>query len=420
MTLANPMPTDLTLRDSCAATRRRDPIKMAIIAMHPVQYHSPLYQTICNSPAFDGRVIYLDKVGLEGSYDKEFATIIEWDIPLLERHAYEFLKNHSWNNQGGFFSRINLGLFAAVERGGFDAILIQGYSILSFWIALFASRNRGIKVVWRGEVTLKPSDKSSGARQRIRNAMVRSFLKRCDAVMYTCTGNKEFLVHHGLPEEDLFPFYCAVDNHFFRAEYARLAPQSAELRQSLGIPEDNMVVLFCGRLTERKRPKDVLEALRRAGSNGLTFLIMGDGPQRSEILEFARLHGVHTVHLGFVNQSQISQYYTIADIFCLLSEYDPSPKALNEAMNFSLVPIVTKTVGTSKDLIKCGETGFMVSLGDTEAVARHISQLRADPPLRAQMARAAQNHVETFSFSANAESLEQACRFAIERKERVT
>lgn len=155
---------------------RIDPIRLAILAMHPVQYHSPLYRNICNAPAFDGQVLYLDTLGLEGLYDAEFDTVVEWDIPLLEGHAHEFLRNRAWNNQGGFFSRINPGLSAALKRGRFDAILIQGYSILSFWIALLAARRHGIKVVWRGEVTLKPSDTATGPRQRARNAMVRSFL----------------------------------------------------------------------------------------------------------------------------------------------------------------------------------------------------------------------------------------------------
>jgi len=420
MTALSPMPANLADLAPPAAAPGGDPIRLAILAMHPVQYHSPLYRNICNAPAFDGQVLYLDTVGLEGLYDKEFDTVVEWDIPLLEGHAHEFLRNRAWNNQGGFFSRINPGLSAALKRGRFDAILIQGYSILSFWIALLAARRHGIKVVWRGEVTLKPSDTATGPRQRARNAMVRSFLNRCDAVMYTCAGNKDFLVHHGLREADLFPFLCAVDNDHFRAEFAKIAPRAGALRQSLGIPEENLVVLFCGRLTQRKRPRDILEAMRRAGPERLTFLIMGDGPQREELLDFADHHGIHAVHLGFVNQSQISQYYTIADIFCLLSEYDPSPKALNEAMNFSLVPIVSETVGTSRDLIRPGETGFRVGLGDVDAIAGHLSQLRADPDRRARMAQAAQDHVATFSFTANAQGLERACRSALGTAETAT
>ncbi len=390
------------------------PIRLAVLAMHPVQYHSPLYQSICSAKAFDAKVIYLDTLGLKGVYDEEFRTTVEWDIPLLDGHDSQFLKNLALNNTGGFFSRINPGLPAALKRGEFDAILIQGYSIASFWIALFAARLLGIKVIWRGEVTLKAGDTADGLRRRLRDALVRIFLKRCDAVMYTCGGNKDFLLHHGLCEEALFPFLCAVDNEYFRSEYTIYSLQAAQLRQELGIPTEDIVVLFCGRLTERKRPFDIVESIRKVGNRGLSLVIAGDGPQREDLLEFARIHEIHTVHLGFVNQSKISRYYTIADIFCLPSEYDPSPKALNEAMNFELVPIVSGTIGTSRDLVIDGDTGFRVSLGDTNAIAAHIAQLRGDHAMRRRMAARAFEHISHFSFAANVAGLEAACRAALE------
>jgi len=389
------------------------PIRLAILAMHPVQYHSPLYRSICGAPAFDGKVLYLDTVGLKGIYDKEFDTRIEWDVPLLEGHDHAFIANRAWNNKCGPFSRLNPGLPAALKRGAFDVILIQGYSIASFWIALFAARRLGIKVVWRGEVTLKPSDTARGFKQRARDALVQAFLRRCDALLYTCAGNKDFLVHQGFREDDLFPFICAVDNDHFRSELARYAAHATGIRHDLGIPDENVVVLFCGRLTPRKRPADALEAIRRAGAERISFVIMGDGPQREELLGFARANAIHTVHLGFVNQSEIGRYYSIADIFCLLSEYDPSPKALNEAMNFSLVPIVSETIGTSRDLILDGETGFRVGLGDVDAIASLIRRLRDEPATRAQIAEAAQAHVAQLSFAANVAGLEQACRYAL-------
>ncbi len=400
-----------------APSPERAPIKLAILAMHPVQYHSPLYRSICTAPAFDGRVLYLDTIGVDGGYEKEFGVTIKWDVPLLEGHAHEFVRNRAWRKDGGFLSRVNPGLPAALKRGGFDAILIQGYALLSCWIALFAARRYGIKVIWRGEVTAKSAERAKGPGARLRDRMIRAFFSRCDAVMYTCAGNKEFLTGHGLREDELFPFICAVDNDGFRAQALELAPRAAAIRREIGAPDGDVVVLFCGRLTERKRARDVLEAVRRAGPEGFTVVLMGDGPERDALSAFAREHGVRLVHLGFVNQSQISRYYAIADVFCLLSEYDPSPKALNEAMNFSVAPIVTETIGTSRDLVVEGETGFRVGLGDVDAIAERLARLRRDPALRERMAQAARDHVARFSFAANAAGLEDACRFALRRKD---
>jgi glycosyltransferase involved in cell wall biosynthesis len=405
---------NLRLHSLEARSSDDSPIRLAILAMNPVPYHSTLYRSICSAPEFDGKVIYLDTVGLEGIYEKDFGTKIEWDIPLLDGYDFEFVSNYARNKESGAFSRINPGLPGVLKRGRFDAILIQGYSIVSFWVALFAARRLGTKVIWRGEVTLKHGDTSRGIRRRVRDAIVKSFLKRCDAVMYTCAGNRDFLLHHGISNEELHPFLCAVDNDRFRAEFKRYAPQSTQIRRELGIPEGNVIVLFCGRLTQRKRPFDVLEAIQKAGSRQLSFVIMGDGPQRGELLDAARTCDIHTVFLGFVNQSEISRYYTIADVFCLLSEYDPSPKALNEAMNCMLVPVVSDTIGTAGDLVIDGETGFQVALGDTDEVAARIAQLRDNGEMRQRMAERSLERVSHFSFASDVAGLEAACRAALQ------
>ncbi|MBW8368916.1 MAG: glycosyltransferase family 4 protein [Arenimonas sp.] len=389
-------------------------IRLAIIAMHPVQYHAPLYKRVCGSPAFNARVLYLDKIGLEGRYDREFRTTIEWDIPLLEGQAYEFLRNRPLNKQGGFFSRINLGIPAALKRGRYDAVFIQGYSLASCWIALMAARRLGIKVLWRGEVVLKASDDSKGLRSRLRGSLIKFFLKRCDALMYTCAGNREFLLRYAPRAIPPHPLVCAVDNDYFRREYHRHLPDSLAIRDELGIPSGNIVLLFCGRLTSWKRPLDALLAVKKAGTCGISVLIVGDGPMREELLAFKDMHAVHVVHVGFVNQSEISRYFTITDILCLPSERDNSPKALNEAMNFNLVPIVSSAVGTCGDLIVDGETGFRCAPGDTDAMATYISLLREQPALRHRMAASAREHIARYTYAANVDGLEAAALQALE------
>lgn len=391
-----------------------DPIRLAVIAPHPVQYHTPLYRSICRHPGLDAKVIYLDTLGLEGVYDAEFRTKIVWDTPLLDGHQHEFVKNYAANNHSGFLARINPGLFRALRKGRYDAVLIQGYSTLSNWIALVAARLLGRKVIWRGEVTDRPGA-SAGIVRSVKDAVVATFFSQCDALMYTCAGNRQFLRRYMRSERRLFPFLCAVDNPHFRAEFTRHGPEIASIKRELDIPLGDLVVLYCGRLTHRKRIMDALEAVRIAGGHGLTFLIMGDGPLREEALSFGEEHGIRICHLGFVNQSKIGRYYTVADVFILLSEYDPSPKALNEAMNFDLVPIVSDRIGTSADLVQDGSTGFLVRLGDVETVAARIALLRAEPARRARMAKAAHERVAQFSFEANAGGLAAACQFALAR-----
>lgn len=388
-------------------------LRLAIIAPHPVQYHAPLYRSICRTGQFDAKVLYLDKLGLEGAYDRDFRVRIAWDTPLLDGYDHKFLKNYALNRLSGFGARINPGIYPALQQGRYQVVLIQGYASLSCWIALFSARRLGIRVVWRGEATERGVPTDPPAVRRAKDFLIGSFLRRCDAILYSCAGNLDFLRRYRIPERAFFFFPCAVDNDYFRSEFERLRPSIPKIRRELGIGEGDLVVLYCGRLTRRKRVMDALQALKSSGGRETTFVIMGDGPLREEALAFGREHGISVRHLGFVNQSKVSRYYAIADVFLLLSEYDPSPKALNEAMNFDLVPIVSERIGTCRNLVLDGETGFVVPPGEIKKIAEKIETLRADRRLRHRLARSARKRVALFSFAADTRALELACRYSL-------
>jgi glycosyltransferase involved in cell wall biosynthesis len=75
-------------------------------------------------------------------------------------------------------------------------------------------------------------------------------------------------------------------------------------------------------------------------------------------------------------------FHFVSDIFVLPSEYDPSPKVLNEALNFGHPIITTDRVGTAPELIQEGRNGFIFKVGDVEGLADYLEQLIDDIDLR--------------------------------------
>ena len=72
-----------------------------------------------------------------------------------------------------------------------------------------------------------------------------------------------------------------------------------------------------------------------------------------------------------------SDFLSAADIYLQVSDYDPSPKSLNEAMNFELPIIATRMIGTCQDLVKENINGFQVNVtggydSPTDAFARTV------------------------------------------------
>ena len=69
-------------------------------------------------------------------------------------------------------------------------------------------------------------------------------------------------------------------------------------------------------------------------NKNIKILIVGNGNYKKDIETYKKIYRNNIIISGFVDIKKISEYYSISDLFVLLSTYDPSPKTLNEALNF--------------------------------------------------------------------------------------
>lgn len=388
--------------------------KLAIVAKNPIVYHAPLYKEI-TAHGIDLEVLYLDEMGVGNLTDTEFKITITWDVPLLEGYRYRFLRNWSPFRYGGFLARINPGIFLALRAEKYDAVLVTGYDTLSCWLTMLAAKLSDTPVIWRGEAILRSPGSSSGWKEILKKEILNRFFRSCDAVMFSCSGNKEYLRFYQVPESKLFPIPCAVDNDFFRKERAKYIEKVDELRNQLEIPSDDFVILFSARFTQRKRPLDLMRAVDLLPHKNVTLLFVGDGIEREVMHGYAKENGIKAIFVGFINQGSISKFYCMADVAVVISEYDPSPKALNEAMNFELPIIASNALGTSTDLVKHGENGFIVDVGDVNAIAQHLDWLVKNSDKARQMGLKSYEIVQKWTFSDGAEGVALAMDFVADQ-----
>ncbi len=392
--------------------------KLAIIALHPIMYQTPIFrtlQTYIETERLDINltVLFLDDVSLKEQYFKEINSIYKPNVPtLLNGFNYKILNNFKIQNVG-FFSRFNFQLVTDFILNKYDFVLIHGYDTFSSWIVLALAKLFGIKLIFRGEAVLSGKNNVNNYKFKFKNKIINFYLNNCDAILFSCSGNKEFILSH-LNEnhtDKLFSIPCAVDNSFFQLAYENLKPQRVHLRESLSIPINHLVILFSARFTSRKRPLDLLKSLTQIDSKLITVLFVGDGPERSDLEKFAKSNNLNTVFVGFVNQDVISKYYTIADLKVVLSDYDPSPKAMNEAMNFELPIIVTDVVGTSKDLIYPNINGFIIKVGDVESLSLKIDYLNKNRVQLIKMGEMSKSIIGNWTFTEDVKGIVKAINY---------
>ena len=380
-------------------------MRIAIIDSHPIQYHYQYFRLLATNPNIDLTVFYCWDTR-DGVRDPNYGNV-EWDVPVLEGYRYRFLRNWSFRPGPGdrFFAQINPGLISLLTPQHFDAVWVWGYSNLSAWLAVVTARARGLRVLFRGEATLDVP--RSWWRRLLKGAVVRGFLKMVDGVAYSCEANRRYYTHYGVSQEALIFAPCAVDNQYFQSHARGLDPLAC--KAELGLAAERPVMLFIGRLDARKRPLDLIQALERLRENlKPTLLLVGDGPLRASLEDYCQARGLHEVRfLGFRNQSELPVCYGAADVVLVVSTRDPSPKVLNEAMNFCLPAVVSDRVGTAGDLVVDGWNGFVVPCGDVGAIAQACERILTDPTLAQRMGENARKQIDDWSFESGTAAIER-------------
>lgn len=390
--------------------------RVLIIASHPVQYVAPLFRLMAQHPQLDLQVAYCSLQGAEPGHDAEFGLEVTWDIPLLEGYPWVQVPNRATRpGLGHFFGLVNPELWSLVRRENWDAIVIYtGYTYVSFWIALLAAKLRGIPVLFNTDATSLSARDGNSWKVKLKRWILPRLFGLADVAIAASAAGKQFFLDLGLPPDQVAITPFVVDNDWWTHQAKQV--DRAAVRAKWQVPESAPVVLFCAKLQSWKRPLDVLQAFAKAAVPDAYLVYAGAGPLQAELEDTAQTLGVRdrVRFLGFVNQSQLPATYRSADVFVLPSEYDPCPVVVCEAMLCGCPAVISDQIRGRFDIVHPDQTGFIYPCGDTGALAQILRDLLADRARLAQLSRAAQHRMETWSPQENVASLVQAIEQAIQ------
>ena len=191
--------------------------------------------------------------------------------------------------------------------------------------------------------------------------------------------------------------------------------------------DENLKVLFVGRLEERKGVHYLIKAVPKIVEKfqKVKFIIIGADTnnargQKSTLAELQELVreagcGDRVEFINYVPLAQIPEYYRSADICVVPSLYDNAPCTVLEGMS-SARPVITTTSGGSKEYVLDGHSGFVVAPKDEEALATVISKLLLDNEQRKKMGNSARERIiEHFHPEKLAQETVDVYKLAIDR-----
>jgi len=168
----------------------------------------------------------------------------------------------------------------------------------------------------------------------------------------------------------------------------------AASRRTLGLPPDALVVGTVGRLVWQKGHAHLLAAAGRlAGAlPGARYLVVGAGEEEQRLRAQAQQAGLgdRVVFAGY--RQDIPALMAAMDIFVLPSRRENMPQALLEAMAMARPIVSTASIGV-REVVEDGVTGFVVPLGDVDALADRLMALARDAELRERMGAGARARI---------------------------
>ena len=211
------------------------------------------------------------------------------------------------------------------------------------------------------------------------------------------TAVKDYLVRKGLAAEKVQVIYNGVDPERFAQ------PTSPDaIKAELGIPPGRPVISLLARLEPQKDVHTFLRASAQliAAAPEVSFLVIGDGSLHDQLRQEAHTLGLTGRVIFTGARRDIPQLLAACDVSVMSSLKEGMSNTILESM-VAGKPVVATSVGGNAELIRDGDTGFLVPPRDPTALATAIQRLLDDPPLAKAVGQRAKARIyEHFSIDA--------------------
>jgi len=202
-------------------------------------------------------------------------------------------------------------------------------------------------------------------------------------------SQRQFLIDQKITQAE--KLNVLADGSISGVDLMRFKPNAVSrtaIRAGLGIKDDEVLLLFLGRLNRDKGVLDLAAAYGAAALPKLHLLLVGpdEGGLKEEIQQRAvpcaeRLH-----FIDYTDKPE--SWFAAADIFCLPSYREGFGSVIIEAAACGVPAIGSNIYGIS-DAIKDGETGMLIQAGHHDELAAAIVQMAMQPDRRHEMGQAA-------------------------------
>ncbi len=336
-----------------------------MVAPVAAPYREPLFATLDARPDIAISVIYAA------------AGQPSWDVPgdfFATRHAYPatHLRSRQLPRPGRTPIMLPSGLEAALAASAPDVIIASEYGPLAIHARLWGGRHH-VPHLLLTECTPELNPLLPAAQLRWH----RHFANHVDGAIAVSSAARRRLLEFGVPAERITVALQSADLAPIRAVAPRRGSSPLRvLTVARLVPDKNVAVLL----------RAVAQAAADLAPDRVVVDIVGDGFLRARLQQTAAELGIDAHFHGHRSGAELARLYAHADVFALLSGYEPFGVVIREAAAAGLPIIATDVVGAVGDVAVAGANALLVSPGNVSEAAVAITRVLGDPALRTRMA----------------------------------
>ena len=255
---------------------------------------------------------------------------------------------------------------------------------------------KDIPVVFTFHNTFGEGEGLEGRISYLSDSVFKYFLRQCDLIVCVSDFIRRDLEKRRIPPERLRVVYNGLDPTSDE-ELARLKAANAK---------EGPYAVNVGRLVRTKGLNVLVEAARSVTSP-LSFVIIGEGPEKEDLERQAADLGVAArfEFAGFTAEERKRELMAGARMMVHPASFESFGIAVLEALDLGC-PAVTTAVGGLPEVV--GEAGLLVRPGRPEELAKAIDRMASDDAFHKEASTAARQRAKSFSWAALAPQVEQA------------
>ena len=364
-------------------------LRIAIVTNAKTPYRSLQFTELATIPDCSLQVFYLNKDLSQRN----------WEVKPIQNVPEKGLSGIKLTRFIGWF---NLGLRKIVTKN--DLIVIGGYYQPSYVLLSVFARlcNKPYVLIFDGISPVRIAKK-----ELLLKFLLKKWVISGSAAIFAngTVSENYFVDRFNYAQNRIYNQYLTVDVE----SIFRLSPQKSELRARLrkryNIKPNMKVLIFSGRLIKVKNVTSIVDAISLSlDPSDYCLLILGDGPEKDNILGNALAKNVRVIVTGFISQQlELFKHYFIGDVLILPSFNDVWGLVINEAMAAGLPIIASSQCGAYLDLVKDNENGYVVEPNDSGHLLQAMQRIFSDSNLVA-FGRKSRELIKEWSFKSSREN----------------